>query len=124
MIEEHGYRFLSNKSKEDKDWLDQALLSDSLVLKQYKGYYFFNFQAEDQWTLRVIKQHKEGNIQILSIQLDGNEEEVIEKLSTHLAVSKQEVKGDTFYQINPSPSQLIDLINRGFFTGDLFKKIE
>ncbi|NJN42039.1 MAG: hypothetical protein HC811_07280 [Flammeovirgaceae bacterium] len=124
VIENQGYHFLSNKSKEEEDWLDRALLGDSLVLKTHKGYYFFNFQVEDQWTLRVVKQNKDGSIQVLSIQLDGNEEEVIEKLSKQLPVSRVEVKGDTFYQINPTPSQLINLIDQGFFTGEVFKKIK
>ena len=124
VIESHGYRFLTNKSKEDADWLDQAVLGDSLVLKQYKGYYFFNFRVENQWVLRLVKRSKEGNIQILSIHLEGDEDKVIDNLSARLPVTKMEVKGDTFYQIDPSPSQLIELINAGFFTADDFRKIK
>lgn len=123
IVESKGYRF-STKEKENDGWLDHALLSDSLVLKSSGGYYFFNFKINDQWILRVIKQSPTGDVQIMSIELGENTEGIISKISEKLKVQKIEIEGDTFYQINPTSAQLMALIKDGFFTGDLFKKIE
>jgi hypothetical protein len=115
LIESWGYHF---KDARDKDWLGRGTLSDSLVVKFYKDYYFVNFRMGDQWVLRLIQQRPDGNIRFLSIDLgaDGHEE-VLKQLSKRMKVREFRRGEDTYFQINPTPDQLIDLIDSGFFKG-------
>ncbi|MFZ5970127.1 MAG: hypothetical protein ACOYXA_00920 [Bacteroidota bacterium] len=116
LIESWGYHF---KDAEDKDWLGRGVISDSMVVKFYKDYYFVNFKVEDQWVLRLIKKLPDGGLQFQSIDLQGEEKSktIVKRLSKKLAVKEIKRKDDTFYQINPTPAQLIGLIEEGFFTG-------
>src|SRR5690349_15916626 len=52
IIESWGYHF---KDAKEKDWLGKGVISDSLVIKFYGGYYFVNFRADDTWFLRLLK---------------------------------------------------------------------
>src|SRR5689334_10205770 len=53
IIDSKGYYF---DPSNEKSWLDKGMISDSLVVKFYRDYYFFNFRIEDVWCLRVVKQ--------------------------------------------------------------------
>lgn len=59
IIEAWGYRA---KDKDQKDWLTNGSLSDTLVLKTYQNYYFVNFKTNNQWVLRVIQREANGNL--------------------------------------------------------------
>jgi hypothetical protein len=124
IVESWGYRF---KDKNEKDWLTRGTLSDTLVLKFYQNYYFLSFKSQGQWVLRLIQQEPSGAIRFLSLDLkdDAKRKDILKKLNKKIAV--KEIKGkedDTFYQINPSPDQLMMLIKEGYFTGDKLKKIK
>lgn len=123
IIESWGYHF---KDKEDNDWLGQGHLSDSLVVKFYQNYYFVNFKSGDQWVLRLIHQKPSKGIEFLSldIQDDSKRKEVLRKISKKVKVTEIQRGDDTFYQINPTPAQLIEFINAGFFTGSELSKIK
>lgn len=116
IIESWGYHF---KDSNDKDWLGRGAISDSLIVKFYQDYYFVNFRSGDQWVLRLIKQNKNGSIEFLSIDLQSEEtsKDKLKRLSKKVKFTEVKRGDDTFYQINPSPSQLMTLINEGFFTG-------
>jgi len=116
IIEAWGYHF---QDTNDKDWLGRGVLSDSLVIKSYKGYYFVNFKSGNQWMLRVLKQKPSGAIEFMSIDLrdDAQINEVIRKISKKLKVKEIKSESDVFYQINPTPAQLVSLIKDGYFTG-------
>ncbi len=124
IIESWGYRF---KDKNEKDWLTRGTLSDTCVLKFYKNYYFLNFKSQNQWVLRLIRQEPSGAIRFSSIDLkdDAKPKDILKKLSRKMPV--KEIKGkedDTFYQINPTPDQLMMLIKEGYFTGNKLNKIK
>src|SRR5678809_1110778 len=51
IIESWGYHFRDSR---DKDWLGKGVISDSLVIRFYKDYYFVNFRADNRWVLRLI----------------------------------------------------------------------
>ena len=116
IIESWGYHF---QDTNDKDWLGRGVLSDSLVIKSYMDYYFVNFKSGDQWLLRVLKQKPSGAITFMSIDLqdDAQIKEVIKKISKRLKVREIKNESDNFYQINPTPNQLMGLIKDGYFTG-------
>jgi hypothetical protein len=121
IIESWGYHF---KDSQDKDWLGRGVISDSLVVKFYQDYYFVNFRTGDQWVLRLIKQLPNGDIQFLSIDLQGEEtaKAKLKRLSKKIKFTEIKREDDTFYQINPTPAQLMSLIKDGFFTGETLKK--
>ncbi|MBS1680791.1 MAG: hypothetical protein JST48_03690 [Bacteroidetes bacterium] len=123
MIESWGYHM---KDKKDKDWLGRGSLSDTLVLKFYENYYFVNFKAANQWVLRLIKQNPNGSIEFLSIDLqdESKGKEKLKKISKQLKVTEVKRRDDTFYQINPTPAQLMKLIKEGYFTGSRLNKIK
>lgn len=116
IIESWGYHFRDAK---EKDWLGKGVLSDSLVVKFYKDYYFVNFRSGDQWVLRVIRQKPDGAIEFLSIPVsdDAKRKDILKKLSKKFTVKEIQRKDDTFYQINPTRDQLMQLISEGFFIG-------
>lgn len=116
IIESWGYHFRDAK---DKDWLGKGVISDSLVIKSYKNYYFVNFRSGDQWVLRLIRQKPGGSIEFMSIPVsdDAKRKDILKKLSKKFPVKEIQRKDDTFYQINPTRDQLMQLINEGFFVG-------
>ncbi|MBK7651150.1 MAG: hypothetical protein IPJ20_11060 [Flammeovirgaceae bacterium] len=108
-----GYHF---KDKEDTDWLGQGRLSDTLIVKQYQNYYFINFKERDQWVLRLIKQNASGSLEFMSIDIqdDSRRKEILRKISRKMTVKQFDSNDYTFYQINPTPDQLMALIKDGF----------
>jgi hypothetical protein len=123
IIESWGYHF---KDKEDQDWLGRGVLSDSLVVKFYQNFYFINFKDGDQWVLRLIRQKSPGVLEFMSIDIqdDSKRREILRKLSRKMEVKEIAKGDDTFYQINPSPAQLVALIKEGYFTGVELRKIK
>jgi hypothetical protein len=123
IIESWGYHF---KDKEDQDWLGKGALSDSLVVKFYENYYFVNFREDNQWVLRLIRQKSPGVLEFMSIDIqdDSKRREMLRKLSRKMPVKEIERNDDTFYQINPTPAQLMALIKEGYFTGVELRKLK
>jgi len=115
IIESWGYHF---RDSNDKDWLGRGVLSDSLVVKFYQDYYFVNFKTGDQWVLRLVRQSPQW-IEFLSIDLQNDEKgkNILKKLGQKIKVKEIKQGDDTFYQINPTPAQLMTLIKEGYFTG-------
>ncbi|MBP9927338.1 MAG: hypothetical protein KBF45_15270 [Cyclobacteriaceae bacterium] len=123
LVESWGYHF---KDKEDTDWLGQGRLSDTLIVKQYQNYYFINFKERDQWVLRLVKQNASGSLEFMSIDIqdDSRRKEILRKISRKMTVKQFDNNDYTFYQINPTPDQLMVLIKDGFFTGIELRKIK
>lgn len=106
---------------------DVASLSDSLVLKQYKGYYFINIRDDVAWYLRIVKQEKNGNILYMAMPEATSEYKggiFKDVLSLDVPVAETEVEGKTHYIIDPSPKKLLELIRKGYFGEQTFKKID
>jgi hypothetical protein len=123
IIESWGYHF---KDKEDQDWLGRGTLSDSLVVKFYQNYYFVNFKDGDQWVLRLIRENSPGVLEFMSIDIqdDSKRREILRKLSRKMEVKEIQKGDDTFYQIQPTPTQLVSLIKEGYFTGVELRKMK
>ena len=104
---------------------EEASLSDSLILKYYKGYYFLNMNEKPEWFLRVLKQEKNGDLIYMDMDHDSqNFNPFIARLSKEIRVDSLEVKGEKLYQIDPSPKQLISLIKKGFFKKTVLQKMK
>jgi len=123
IIESWGYHF---KDKEDRDWLGKGTISDSMVVKLYEGHFFVNFKDGDQWVLRLIRQKSPGILEFMSIDIqdDSKRRELLRKLSRKMPVKEIKKGDDTFYKINPTPTQLIALIKEGYFTGVELRKMK
>ena len=107
-INKRGYRIASDKK--------ESLLGDSVVLKQYKGYYFININENPEWLMRVIRQEKNGDLTYMSMDVEeGSFNSLLKSLSQELPVDSLEVNGEKLYQIDPTPRQLIKLIQKGYF---------
>lgn len=114
MIATTNYLFFSAKSQQKSDWLGQGQLSDSLVIKEYKGYYFVNFKENDQWLMRVVKQRGNGDITFLTFAIDGTgKDKLLSELQRELPVETIQVSSsDKYYRIDPTPKKLIQLIKK------------
>jgi len=106
IISKQWYRISGGSEKED--WLNRGNLSDSLVLKKYKGYYFLNFWIEKQWVIRTFRQEKNGNIILMDINLSNDK--TLQNLKTELHPEIIKDESNTFYQVDPLPQDLLDFI--------------
>ncbi|HEY8935816.1 MAG TPA: hypothetical protein VIM65_11370 [Cyclobacteriaceae bacterium] len=103
---------------------DAAFLSDSLVLKFYKGYYFLNINKRPEWFLRVIQQEKNGDIAYMAMeQQDESFSDYLERVSFEVEIDSTSSTTEKLYLINPTPKQLLELIQKGFFKKTILKKI-
>jgi hypothetical protein len=96
---------------------ERSILGDSLIFKVYKGYYFVNINDKPEWLLRVFKQEANGDIDCYMLQAEDAEfKNMLRKLSKQVRVDSVKTATETLYQIDPSPKQLIKLIEKGYFT--------
>ena len=128
VITANGYRFgyfdQISSSAHEPDY-HSGVLSDSLVLKYYRGYYFLNLYEDPEWLLRVIKQQKNGDLLYMAMEqkhVDFND--YVSKLSTEIAIDSMKWKNEMLYYIEPSPSKLVELIEKGYFSQAILKKVE
>lgn len=127
IITPQGYRFGYFKPavKNENSEYDKGVLSDSIVLKTYKGYYFLNFNEKPEWILRVIKPEKSGDLSYMALeQHDVEFKTYLKNLSTKISIDSFMVSEEMLYQIDPTPNQIIDLIDKGYFTRTVLKKIQ
>lgn len=101
----------------------EGFLGDSLVLKKYKGYYFFNDNEDPEWLLRVIKREGNGDLSYLFMDhADKSFNDYLIELNKEIKIDSSEMYGEKLYQIDPSPRQLLSLIRKGFFKKSLTLK--
>lgn len=105
------------KEKDKKE--DMLLLSDSIVLRKYKSYYFVSYRSGQEWLLRILKPQKNGDLIYMEMENVPEEEAqrkpFIENLSAETPVIQTTVDSVTHYIIDPSPKKLYSLILKGFF---------
>jgi hypothetical protein len=108
IVSEKGYLIVSDQK--------QKLLGDSLVLKQFKGYYFININENPEWLLRVIKREDNGDLTYMSMDVEEDSfNDLLRRLSKEVLIDSIQMEGEKLYQIDPKPSQLLKLIKKGFF---------
>lgn len=91
-------------------------LGDSLVLKKYKGYYFFNDNENPEWLLRVVKKEPNGDLTYMFMDTEEKSfNDFLIKLNDEIKIDSIVVNDKKLYQIDPSPKQLIALIKKGYF---------
>ncbi len=108
VITKQGYHVTNDSTK--------GVLGDSLVLKKYKGYYFFNDNEKPEWLLRIVKQERNGDLTYMF--MDSGEKsfyEFVHEINKEIEIDSLEVNGEKLYQIDPTPKKLISLIKKGYF---------
>lgn len=117
IVTEKGYLIVSDRK--------QNLLGDSLVLKQYKGYYFISINENPECLLRVIKRENNGDLSYMSMDVQENSfNDLLKRLSKDVKIDSVKTGSETLYQIDPSPKELIKLIDKGYFKNNMrMKKI-
>lgn len=126
IITQNGYRFgyFQKVIDSGRENYDAGKLSDSLVLKSYRGYYFLNFYEDPEWLLRVVRQERNGDLIYMAMEQDGVDfNDYIRKLSAEIAIDSVKREDETLYFIDPSPSKLVELIEKGYFSKAILKKI-
>ena len=109
VVTAQGY-FVTNDST-------RSFLSDSLVLKKYSGYYFFNAFEKSVWLLRIVKRESNGNLTYMA--MDSGEKtfhSFLMDLNKEIRIDSMEVEGSMVYQIDPSPKELLYLVKKGYFS--------
>jgi hypothetical protein len=120
IITARGYRFGYYDAAEravKNDRYEEGVLSDSLVLKSYKGYYFLNLNENPEWLLRVLKQERNGDLIYMTLEeKNADFNDFLKKLSAVIKVDSVVTPNETLYQIDPTDNELMLLINKGFFS--------
>jgi hypothetical protein len=108
IVTDNGYHFTGDSTKGE--------LSDSLVLKKYQGYYFFNDNENPEWLLRVVKKESNGDLSYMYMETgEKSFQEFLYALNKEIKIDSFEVNNEMLYQIDPTPKQLIDLIKKDYF---------
>jgi len=128
VIHDQGYYFgyydITDRTNSNDKEYESGVLSDSLVLKAFKGYYFFSFHERPEWTVRVVKPEKDGDLIYMAPEQDGVDfKNYLNKISTEIRVDSFQVEDKMIYQIDPTPKELVRLIEKGYFTKAVLKKI-
>jgi hypothetical protein len=128
VILSNGYRFGYFDPAEraaPKSEYDDAVLSDKLVLRTFRGYYFVNVNENPEWIVRVIKRERNGDLSYFSPGQEGVDFNVfMKKLSKQIPIDSVVVNEERLYQIKPTPNQLVALIENGYFSKTTLKKIK
>jgi hypothetical protein len=119
IITERGYRFgyfdVAERSGKN-DRYEEGVLSDTLILTSYKGYYFLNLNEKPEWLLRVLRQEKNGDLIYMSLQEKNTDfNDFLKKLSAEIRVDSIQKEDEMLYQIDPTPAMLMKLIHKGYF---------
>jgi signal peptidase I len=107
LIGKSGYRTMGGA-------IDEGTLGDSIVLKNYKGYHFLSVNQKPEWALRVIKQEKNGDLLFMSME-DVEFKSFLIKLGKDIKIDSSQSAGEKLYQIDPTPKQLVGLIEKKYF---------
>jgi len=108
VVKEKGYYVPGDSSKGE--------LGDSLVLKKYKGYYFFNDNENPEWLLRVVKREPNGDLSYMLMEpSEKSFNEFLLKLNEEIQIDSIDDDNQKLYQIDPSPKELVSLIKKGYF---------
>lgn len=101
---------------------DYWKLSDSLVMKTYENFYFISKNENPEWVLRVLQLEKTGDLAYWSMEYGEDFNGFLERLGREIQIDSTEVKDEKLYQIDPSPKELIGLLNKGYFKKVVLKK--
>jgi hypothetical protein len=128
VITAKGYRFGYYDPADQiksRDKFDDGNLGDSLILKSFKGYYFLNFNERPEWLLRVFKRQSNGDLIYMTPEQEGIDfKDYIKNLSKEIRIDSVKLKDEVLYQIDPTPRQLVSLIEKGYFSRTILRRVK
>lgn len=113
VITSNGYHFgyFNPEDRQKKAQYDQGTLSDSLVLKSYKNYYFLSLNDHPEWLLRILQPQKNGDLLYMTFDDKSNDfNAYLKKLSQQIKIDSVLTESETLYRIDPTADQLVELI--------------
>lgn len=128
IITEQGYRFgyfdpIERKAHNER--YEEGTISDSLVIKNYKGYYFVNVNEDPEWILRILKPEKNGDLIYMTLEEKKTDFNVyLEKLSSQIRIDSMTTDKETLYQIDPEPNELVKIIEMGYVSQTKLVKVK
>jgi hypothetical protein len=125
VIYANGYRV---EKMDASDPAEVYPLSDSLVLKYYKGYYFVSLRDESVWLLRVVKPQKDGSLLLMEMPALSEDKTKrrgqLNELRKIAPVTESEIRGSAVYIMEPRPKQLLRLLREGYFSKQILLRRE
>jgi hypothetical protein len=119
IISNNAYKIVGAINK--NDLLDQGTLGDSLVLKNYKGYYFINFHLDNHWVIRVFRLQKNG---IVLYEVNLSDAQTLDHLKTKLQPVILKEDSNTFYEVDPTPKELLKFIQAHYTAPTTLRKLD
>ncbi|MBA4057173.1 MAG: hypothetical protein C0490_20840, partial [Marivirga sp.] len=81
-----------------------------------KGYYFININENPEWLLRIVRREKNGDLTYMSMDVEENSfNDLLTRLSKEVKIDSIQLESETLYQIDPSPKELLKLVDKGYF---------
>jgi hypothetical protein len=122
---EYHFAYFEAADSAHNDEYDHGFLCDTLILKSYKGYYFLNFIQRPLWVVRVLHPEKNGDLTLMTPELENVDfTDYVKKLSVEIKVDSFRHDKEMRYRIDPSPKQLVRLIEKGYFSKSALKRIK
>lgn len=128
IITPNGYRFgyfdpIERKAHNER--YEERSISDSLVVKDYKGYLFVNVNEDPEWLLRILKREKNGDLTYMTLEEKNIDFNVyLEKLSSQIRIDSMTTEKETLYQIDPDPNELVKIIELGYVSKTRLVKVK
>ncbi len=109
----------SNYYLDGKNDIKKVYLSDSTIIREFKGNYYFSGKAynEEHWTVAQIVIESNDKFMINGVyDTDDDEDLFVENVNNITAITVVKNKnGGTDYVINPTPKELEKLSKNNFF---------
>jgi hypothetical protein len=122
---EYHFAYFEPADTAHNDEYDHGALCDTLVLKSYKGYYFLNFIQRPLWVVRVLHPEKNGDLTLMAPEQENVDfSDYVKKLAAEIKIDSFRHDNEMRYRIDPSPKQLVSLIEKGYFSKSALKRIK
>lgn len=114
------YLFLANRKSKCASLFEQDSISNTILLKKWKSYYFLNLYEDDFWTVVLAERNDAGTLTVSLI--DGESDETISNINTvHTLDTLFTDEGEVIhYSLTPSHKELSKLIELGIFSDQYF----
>ncbi len=111
MVNVGWFSFKSTKGDMNVD----LKLSDSTVLRQYKGYYFLSNQEADGWNVVAVEPKSGDRVTLLMLYVDNADRLARIQKIVKLREKKKSDGETDYYLANPTKEELIKLLEQGLF---------
>ena len=99
---------------------DDYILNQGLVVKKFKGYYFFNFKEKDNgyWQVYLVKPYDGEGLQLYTLAMDEEADRAEVRKITPVRTTFDSDGNEDDYFLNPSKREWKKLFERGLIRTD------